>query len=67
MNDNFIINEALECPFCGSTATADAFNLYDDKELMWGVKCDNCNAYIGDFETRTQALKAWNSREKYLC
>jgi len=64
MSEDFTINEELECPFCGSLATADAFNLYDDEELMWGVKCDNCNAYVGDYKTRTEALKAWNRRIK---
>lgn len=52
------------CPFCGSQA-----ELYDDADIFgadsgmdYWVSCDSCQGNVMPFETRGEAVDAWNNR-----
>ena len=63
------------CPFCGGEAKIENNDrtLYDRKtlgvvgveynnpECFW-IKCMDCDAFVGGFETEEEAIAAWNRR-----
>ena len=56
-----ITPELLPCPFCGGKAKLDgAVN-----KVFW-IRCNNKDCEVGcitcDFETKAEAIKAWNTR-----
>ena len=56
-----ITPELLPCPFCGGKAKLDgAVN-----KVFW-IRCNNKDCEVGcitcDFETKAEAIKAWNKR-----
>lgn len=60
-DDNY--NEILKrCPFCGG----EAHFLHDDGgdsgDETYSVECDNCSCDIGWYNTRKEAVEAWNRR-----
>jgi Lar family restriction alleviation protein len=61
--------ELLLCPFCGGKATAHDFSWHATefaghifKEPFWQVRCQTCKAALGDFNTKKEAIAAWNHR-----
>lgn len=48
------------CPFCGGKASAiEVLNCY-----AIAVRCDNCHATSGNYDTKEEAITAWNRRAK---
>ena len=59
--------EPKPCPFCGKTE----FLLFDYQYRKPGlkgcyIKCENCKASGGMYETLEQAVEAWNMRKDEL-
>lgn len=52
--------ELKACPFCGSENIdcSDAGNKTD----VWFVQCENCCATFPHFESKEEAITAWNTR-----
>ena len=54
--------ELKPCPFCGGT------NIYCEdaghKTDVWFVQCDDCGATFPHFDSKAEAIKAWNTRTK---
>lgn len=48
-----------KCPFCGGKGKVD---LYDTDGDIWEAGCDECGCNLGIFNTKEQAVKAWNKR-----
>lgn len=46
------------CPFCDSKH----IDITSYGEVMWFIQCDNCYATFPEFETKEQAIDAWNRR-----
>lgn len=63
-------NELKPCPFCGGEAeyfelswTTTAFGGHKYAVPFWQIRCKDCRATLGDFETKQDAIKAWNTRK----
>lgn len=53
------MNKKLKpCPFCGGN------NLSVEGVTFYWVECVDCNASIAGYETKEQAIEAWNRRAK---
>lgn len=50
------------CPFCGS-AYADVYRY----GKIYTIICGNCNACIGNCESKAEAVKAWSTRTERTC
>lgn len=48
----------LPCPFCGGKN----INLVDYSEVIVFVQCDDCCATFPHFDTKEEAINAWNRR-----
>jgi hypothetical protein len=48
--------ELLPCPFCGGRGDAA-------KDAYWSVRCDDCECESGWFESKEEAIEAWNKRK----
>ena len=60
---DFAVNkksELLPCPFCGGTDIycADAGH----KTGVWFVQCEDCGATFPHFDSKEEAITAWNTR-----
>lgn len=60
------------CPFCGGKARpfeltwhAGQFGAHMFEKPYWQVICGECKAAIGDFNSKAEAIAAWNSRVDY--
>lgn len=52
--------EILPCPFC-----AERFIRLNDFHMdgkTWHINCDKCSATLSEFETKQEAIDAWNKR-----
>lgn len=63
--------ELLPCPFCGGEAHTHDFSWHASQfaghifaNPYWQVICSECRAAIGDFDTRDEAIEAWNTRSE---
>ena len=52
--------EFLRCPFCGGKASAIEVLNYD----ATAVRCNGCHASSGNYDTKEDAIAAWNRRAK---
>ena len=50
--------ELKPCPFCGS----ENIDLIAHHKIVVFVQCDNCGATFPDFDSKEEAIKAWNTR-----
>ena len=53
--------ELKPCPFCGST-NIDCSNYSGSYNKAWFVQCDECCAMFPMFDTKEEAIEAWNTR-----
>lgn len=60
------------CPFCGGEAHTHDFSWHASQfaghmfaKPYWQVICGKCRAAIGDFDTRAEAIAAWNARAEH--
>lgn len=51
--------ELKPCPFCGSTAIRRWGE--QDNIIPW-IQCENCMVSTGTYETKEEAIEAWNRR-----
>lgn len=52
-------NELKPCPFCGGEAETD----YAHFDYNWfEVHCNNCDAYVYDYNSEEKAIEKWNRR-----
>lgn len=51
----------LPCPFCGCEEIIPGEMIGDSLE-RFRLRCGNCRCYVGNFETRGEAIIAWNTR-----
>ena len=63
------MSELLPCPFCGDRAFTHDFSWHASQfaghmfeKPYWQVICTGCRAAIGDYDTRAEAIEAWNTR-----
>ena len=42
------------CPFCGGKA------IFEENTGTFFIHCESCCAFTPDFNTKEQAIKAWN-------
>ena len=57
------MEELKNCPFCGGKAKI--FNIYASgfiPKCLNSYYLDSCNCSLGEYETKEQAIKAWNTR-----
>lgn len=62
----------LPCPFCGSDHVELKIYYYGRGRVISyspyngpttsQVQCDNCNSSSGDYDSKEEAIKAWNNR-----
>lgn len=54
--------ELKSCPFCGGGARSD-FTFVGRAEItVFYIECTDCNAEGGEFNNKSDAIKAWNTR-----
>jgi len=57
------MNEGLKkCPFCGGEAEHDFNFIGANEETRYSVACLGCESRTGDYVTKENAIKAWNTR-----
>jgi len=49
----------LPCPFCGGVSIP----MHKDSGF-YSVQCDDCGSTTSDFDTKAEAIAAWNKRKK---
>lgn len=66
--------ELKPCPFCGGGVeyfelswTATAFSGHMYASPFWQIRCKDCRATLGDFDTKNEAIAAWNTRAERTC
>ena len=53
----------LPCAFCGSALVAECSETDDELGATWRfVRCTECCSHSGYYQSRYEALKAWNRR-----
>lgn len=54
------MSELKPCPFCGGTdiSCADAGRKTD----VWFIQCEDCFATFPHFDSKAEAIEAWNRR-----
>lgn len=50
------------CPFCGLYGKAKSRYSDNSMSLFWFVQCIGCKAKTGNYDTKEQAVRAWNGR-----
>jgi Lar family restriction alleviation protein len=50
------------CPFCGSDAAVDYWEVTAEHEPRYGVYCKKCNATGANYRHQPEAIAAWNKR-----
>jgi Lar family restriction alleviation protein len=52
--------ELKRCPFCGGQGVVEM-----DESWYWEYEayCMNCTATLGHFNTKAEAIEAWNTRK----
>ena len=68
------MTDLMTCPFCGGEARPFSFSWHASQfgghmfeKPYWQVICEECKAAIGDFDTKAEAIAAWNSRAERTC
>ena len=52
----------LPCPFCGGEAIVFGYH-----DVFWEAECLRCHGAAGDYETKAEAIDAWNTRVERTC
>ena len=50
------------CPFCGLYGKAKSRYSDNSMSMFWFVQCIGCKAKTGNYDTKEQAVRAWNGR-----
>lgn len=56
--------KSKSCPFCGGEAECSDSSCTVNGEFKWTVECLNCGVMTSPFETKEDAIKAWNRRKE---
>ena len=64
-------SELLPCPFCGEEHIC-LFDEHDDNGLSFAVGCvtEDCHGHVAiswHFDTKEEAIEAWNTRAERTC
>jgi Lar family restriction alleviation protein len=51
------MTELRKCPFCGGEA--ETYSYYFNE---WYIGCRECSCDLGVFDTKEEAIEAWNKR-----
>lgn len=51
-------NELKSCPFCGG----ENIDFFSQGAIAWFVQCDDCGATFPHFDSKAEAIEAWNRR-----
>ena len=54
--------ELKPCPFCGGEPDCNNSGFMKAGNFMWGVECLKCGATSDLFDTKDEAIAAWNRR-----
>lgn len=58
------MSEMLPCPFCGAEGIIWPFR---EHPFYVAICKDGCGCQLGDFKTREEAMRAWNTRAEQTC
>ena len=58
------MSELKSCPFCGGEGIIWPFR---EHPFYLAICKDGCGCQLGDFKTREEAIKAWNTRAERTC
>ena len=58
--EKYKTTEVELCPFCGGNASVIEVLNYD----ATAVRCNDCHAQSGNYDTKEDAIAAWNRRAK---
>ena len=51
------MSELKPCPFCGGEAMVFGYH-----DVFWEAECLRCHGAAGNYETKAEAIDAWNTR-----
>lgn len=51
------MTELRKCPFCGGEAEISTYYF-----IEWYIGCGECSCDLGVFDTKEEAIEAWNKR-----
>lgn len=56
--------ELKPCPFCGDSAfLCDIpYSCEPGRLVMWAVECNGCHTTTFEYDTKEEAIEAWNRR-----
>lgn len=63
------MSDLKPCPFCGGEADCNNNAVMQGGKLKWATECLGCGVITDCFDTKQEAIEAWNRRaddEKYL-
>lgn len=57
-----MIDKLKPCPFCGGESDCNNDGFMKARNFMWAVECLTCGVTTDFFDTKSEAVDAWNRR-----